>query len=271
MGIPRFFPTEKKSLQRMATQELQGRMPETRINVTMTTTAGVPIPDNQNSVLAGARGPLLMQDYQLMQKYAHQNRERIPERTVHAKGSAAYGTLTITKDITHWSKAALFSEVGKKTPMLARFSVVTGESGAPDAERDVRGFAMKFYTEQGNWDLVCNNTPTFFVRDPLKFPDLIHSLKRHPRTNLRSNTSRWDFWSLSPESVHQVRLLPCRARFRLLALLIIIFSKTAFLFLFYFFCYATSPSLTRSFSPSSPLSGDHAHVGPRPADGRAPH
>jgi catalase len=173
----------------------------------MTTTGGNPVTDNQNSLSAGARGPLLMQDYQLLEKLAHQNRERIPERAVHAKGSGAYGTLTITGDITRYSRAKIFSEIGKKTELLLRFSTVAGERGAADAERDVRGFALKFYTEEGNWDLVGNNTPVFFVRDPLKFPDFIHTQKRHPRTNLRSPTAMWDFWSLSPESLHQVTIL----------------------------------------------------------------
>ncbi|CAK7027283.1 catalase [Saezia sanguinis] len=172
-----------------------------------TTTAGAPITDNQNSITAGARGPVLMQDYQLIEKLAHQNRERIPERTVHAKGTGAYGTLTITKDISKYTAATVFSEVGKKTPMLIRISTVAGEMGAADAERDVRGFALKFYTEQGNWDLVGNNTPVFFIRDGMKFPDFIHTQKRHPRTNMRSPTAMWDFWSLSPESLHQVTIL----------------------------------------------------------------
>lgn len=148
-----------------------------------------------------------MQDYQLIEKMAHQNRERIPERTVHAKGSGAYGTLRITHDITRYTKASIFSEVGKETELFLRFSTVAGELGAADAERDVRGFAIKFYTDQGNWDLVGNNTPVFFVRDPLKFPDFIHTQKRHPRSNLRSPTAMWDFWSLSPESLHQVTIL----------------------------------------------------------------
>jgi catalase len=173
----------------------------------MTTTGGNPVADNQNSVTAGPRGPLLMQDYQLLEKLAHQNRERIPERTVHAKGSAAYGTLTITHDITRYTKASVFAKIGKQTEALLRFSTVAGERGAADAERDVRGFALKFYTDQGNWDLVGNNTPVFFVRDPLKFPDFIHTQKRHPKSNLRSNTAMWDFWSLSPESLHQVTIL----------------------------------------------------------------
>ena len=174
---------------------------------TMTTSGGAPVPDNQNSETAGPRGPVLMQDYQLIEKLAHQNRERIPERTVHAKGWGAFGTLTITHDISKYTLAKIFSEVGKATPMLARFSTVAGEKGAADAERDVRGFALKFYTEEGNWDLVGNNTPVFFVRDPLKFPDFIHTQKRHPRTNLRSKTAMWDFWSQSPESLHQITTL----------------------------------------------------------------
>ncbi|MBS1181230.1 MAG: katA [Proteobacteria bacterium] len=173
----------------------------------LTTTAGSPIADNQNSLTAGQRGPVLMQDWQLIEKLAHQNRERIPERVVHAKGWGAFGELTVTHDITRYSRARLFSEVGKTTPLLLRFSTVAGELGAADAERDVRGFALKFYTEEGNWDIVGNNTPVFFVRDPLKFPDFIHTQKRHPRTNLRSTTAMWDFWSLSPESLHQVTIL----------------------------------------------------------------
>ena len=175
---------------------------------TLTTTAGAPIADNQNSMTAGPLGPLLVQDYQLLEKLAHQNRERIPERTVHAKGWGAYGTLTVTHDVTRlYTSADIFSAVGKKTEMLARFSTVAGEQGAADHERDVRGFALKFYTEQGNWDLVGNNTPVFFVRDPYKFPDFIHTQKRHPKTNMRSPTAMWDFWSLSPESLHQVTIL----------------------------------------------------------------
>jgi len=174
---------------------------------TMTTSAGAPIADNQNSMTAGERGPVLMQDWQLIEKLAHQNRERIPERVVHAKGWGAHGTFTVTHDIASYSRAKIFGEVGKQTPMLARFSTVAGEQGAADAERDVRGFALKFYTEEGNWDLVGNNTPVFFVRDPLKFPDFIHTQKRHPRTNMRSPMAMWDFWSLSPESLHQVTIL----------------------------------------------------------------
>lgn len=172
----------------------------------MTTTAGNIISDNQNSLTAGARGPLLMQDYQLLEKLAHQNRERVPERVVHAKGSGAFGTLTITNDISKYTKAKVL-QLGTQTRLLARFSTVAGERGAADAERDVRGFALKFYTSEGNWDLVGNNTPVFFIKDPMKFPDFIHTQKRDPRSNLRSNTAAWDFWSLSPESLHQVMIL----------------------------------------------------------------
>ncbi len=173
----------------------------------LTTDAGIPVSDNQNSLTAGARGPLLMQDFYLVEKMAHFNRERIPERVVHAKGSGAYGTFTVTNDITRYTKAKLFSQIGKQTEVIARFSTVAGERGAADAERDVRGFAIKFYTEEGNWDMVGNNTPVFFVRDPLKFSDFIRTQKRDPKTNLRNPTAMWDFWSLSPESLHQVTIL----------------------------------------------------------------
>jgi catalase len=172
----------------------------------LTTTAGAPVADNQNSLSAGARGPLLLQDYQLLEKLAHQNRERLPERVVHAKGSAAYGTLTVVTDISRYTKAK-FLQPGKASECFLRFSTVAGERGAADAERDVRGFALKVYTEEGNWDLVGNNTPVFFIRDGYKFPDFIHTQKRHPTTNLRSPTAMWDFWSLSPESLHQVTIL----------------------------------------------------------------
>ena len=173
---------------------------------TLTTATGSPVADNQNSLSAGARGPLLLQDVHLIEKLAAFNRERIPERVVHAKGSGAYGTLTVTHDITRYTKAALFRP-GTRTDLLLRFSTVAGERGAADAERDVRGFALKFYTPEGNWDLVGNNTPVFFVRDPLKFPDFIHTQKRDPRTNLRNPVAMWDFWSLSPESLHQITYL----------------------------------------------------------------
>jgi len=182
-------------------------MKPTKTKRQLTTSAGIPVGDNQNALTAGPRGPLLVQDWQLFEKHAHFNRERIPERVVHAKGSGAYGVLTVTGDITKYTKAAVFAAVGKKTECFVRFSTVAGERGAADAERDVRGFAMKFYTEEGNWDLVGNNTPVFFVRDPYKFPDFIRTQKRDPQTNLRSATAMWDFWSLSPESLHQVTIL----------------------------------------------------------------
>ena len=173
----------------------------------MTTAAGVPVADNQNSLTAGARGPVLMQDVHLLEKMAHFNRERVPERVVHAKGAGAYGTFTITGDISKYTRAKLFSKVGNQCEMLARFSTVAGELGSADTARDPRGFALKFYTEEGNWDMVGNNTPVFFIRDPLKFSDFIHSQKRHPATGMRDNTMQWDFWSLSPESLHQVTWL----------------------------------------------------------------
>ena len=173
----------------------------------LTTADGAPIPDNENALSAGPRGPLLMQDVVLIEQMQRFNRERIPERVVHAKGSGAYGTFTVTNDITRYSRASLFSKVGKKTEMFARFSTVAGERGAADAERDPRGFALKFYTDEGNWDMVSNNTPIFFVRDPYKFQMFIHSQKRHPQTNLRDPDMQWDFWSLCPESLHQVTWL----------------------------------------------------------------
>lgn len=172
----------------------------------LTTTAGIPIGDNQNSLTAGPRGPLLMQDFALLEKLAHQNRERIPERVVHAKGSGAYGVFRVKEDISKYTKAKVF-EKGSETKIFIRFSTVAGERGAADAERDVRGFAIKFYTKEGNWDLVGNNTPVFFIRDPYKFPDFIHTQKRHPVSNLRSNNAMWDFWTLHPESLHQVSIL----------------------------------------------------------------
>lgn len=173
----------------------------------LTTTAGNPVSDNQNSQTVGPRGPIMLQDYQLIEKLAHQNRERIPERVVHAKGWGAYGTLTVTDDISRYCKADLFNEVGKQTKCLLRFSTVAGELGAADAERDVRGFALKLYTNEGNWDIVGNNTPVFFIRDPYKFPGFIHTQKRHPKTNLRSATAMWDFWSQSPEALQQITIL----------------------------------------------------------------
>lgn len=164
------------------------------------------VADNQNSLSAGPKGPLLLQDYILLEKLAHQNRERVPERVVHAKGSGAYGELKITADISQFTKAKVLQK-GEVTPLFLRFSTVAGESGAADAERDVRGFAIKFYTKEGNWDLVGNNTPTFFIRDPYKFPDFIHTQKRDPRTNLRNANAAWDFWTLCPEALHQITIL----------------------------------------------------------------
>ncbi len=173
----------------------------------LTTSFGAPVPDNQNIMTAGPRGPALLQDVWFLEKMAHFDREVIPERRMHAKGSAAYGTFTVTHDITKYTRAKIFSEVGKKTEMFLRFSTVAGERGAADAERDIRGFAMKFYTEEGNWDLVGNNTPVFFLRDPLKFPDLNHAVKRDPRTNMRSADNNWDFWTNLPEALHQVTIV----------------------------------------------------------------
>jgi catalase len=174
----------------------------------MTTDAGRPIGDNQNSISVGPRGPVVFEDFLLFEKMAHFNRERIPERVVHAKGSAAHGTFTVTNpDMAKYTTARLFDKVGKETPTFLRFSTVGGEKGSADSERDPRGFALKFYTEEGNWDLVGNNTPVFFIRDPLKFSDFIHTQKRDPETNLKSPRMMWDFWSLSPESLHQVTIL----------------------------------------------------------------
>ncbi len=172
----------------------------------LTTNAGAPVVDNNNIITAGPRGPLLMQDVWFQEKLASFDREVIPERRMHAKGSGAFGAFTVTHDISGYTKAKIFSEIGKKTEMFVRFSTVAGERGAADAERDIRGFAMKFYTEEGNWDLVGNNTPVFFLKDPLKFPDLNHAVKRDPRTNLRSAKNNWDFWTLLPEALHQVTI-----------------------------------------------------------------
>src|SRR5690606_7241429 len=173
----------------------------------LTRTTGAPVPDNQNVQTAGPRGPLLMQDFWFLEKMAHFDREVIPERRMHAKGSGAFGTFTVTHDITNYTRAAIFSEIGKKTDMFVRFSTVAGERGAADAERDIRGFALKFYTEEGNWDLVGNNTPVFFLRDARKFPDLNKAVKRDPKTNKRSATNNWDFWTLLPEALHQVTIV----------------------------------------------------------------
>jgi catalase len=194
-------------------------MADDAVKPTMTTAFGRPIEDNQHSLTAGPRGPVLTQDYHLTEKMAHFNRERVPERVVHAKGYGAYGTFHVTQDITKYTCAKIFGAVGKKTAMFARFSTVGGEAGSADTARDPRGFAMKFYTEDGNWDLVGNNTPIFFIRDPLKFPDFIRTQKRDPGTHLKPHYRRWDYWSLSPEAIHQVMFLysdrgtPLSARF----------------------------------------------------------
>ncbi len=186
---------------------------------TMTTEFGNPIVDNQHSLTAGPRGPMLMQDFALVEKMAHFNRERVPERVVHAKGYGAHGTFTVTNDISRYTRAKLFGKVGNRCDMFARFSTVGGESGSADVARDPRGFSLKFYTEEGNWDMVGNNTPIFFVRDPLKFSDFIRTQKRDPGTHLKPHWRRWDFWGLSPEAIHQVMILysdrgtPVSARF----------------------------------------------------------
>ncbi|SFE09340.1 catalase [Thermophagus xiamenensis] len=173
----------------------------------LTTASGRPYFEKQDSMTVGPKGPILLQDYYLHEQMAHFNRERIPERVVHAKGSGAFGTFRVTHDITRYTKAKLFSKPGNKCRVFARFSTVGGERGSADTERDPRGFAVKFYTEEGNWDLVGNNTPVFFIKDPKKFADFIHTQKRDPKTNLISQTMRWDFWSLNPESLHQVLIL----------------------------------------------------------------
>lgn len=174
---------------------------------TLTTASGAPVADNQNSRSAGPQGPLLLDDFHLLEKLAHFNRENIPERRVHAKGSAAHGTFTVSRDISQYTSAKLFDTIGKQTPIFLRFSTVGGERGSADTERDPRGFALKFYSEEGNWDIVGNNTPVFFIRDPLKFPDFIHTQKRLPQSNLKSAQMMWDFWSHSPEALHQITIL----------------------------------------------------------------
>ncbi|MCT2536164.1 catalase [Aquibacillus koreensis] len=173
----------------------------------LTTASGAPVGDNQNSITAGHRGPTLIQDVHLLEKLAHFNRERVPERVVHAKGTGAHGYFEVTNDVSKYTKADFLSEVGKRTPMFIRFSTVAGELGSADTVRDPRGFAVKFYTEEGNYDLVGNNTPVFFIRDAIKFPDFIHTQKRHPGTGRKDANMVWDFWSLSPESLHQISIL----------------------------------------------------------------
>ncbi|MEK5520639.1 catalase KatA [Heyndrickxia sp. FSL W8-0423] len=176
-------------------------------NKKLTTSWGAPVGDNQNSMTAGSRGPTLIQDVHLLEKLAHFNRERVPERVVHAKGAGAHGYFEVTNDVSKYTKAKVFNGVGKRTPLFIRFSTVAGENGSADTVRDPRGFAVKFYTEDGNYDIVGNNTPVFFIRDAIKFPDFIHTQKRDPQTHLKNPTAIWDFWSLSPESLHQVTIL----------------------------------------------------------------
>ncbi|MDX6182433.1 catalase [Flavobacterium sp. Fl-77] len=173
----------------------------------LTSVSGRPIAENQNVKTAGKRGPLLIEDFWFLEKLAHFDREVIPERRMHAKGSGAFGTFTVTNDITKYTKAKIFSGINKKTELFVRFSTVAGERGAADAERDIRGFAVKFYTEEGNWDLVGNNTPVFFLKDPYKFPDLNKAVKRDPKTNLRTANHNWDFWTLLPEALHQITIV----------------------------------------------------------------
>ncbi|MCD0447858.1 catalase [Actinocorallia sp. API 0066] len=171
-----------------------------------TTNTGIPVGSDENSLSVGRDGPLLLQDFYLIEKMAQFNRERVPERVVHAKGGGAYGVFEVTNDLSQYTQADLF-QPGRKTPMLARFSTVAGDLGTPDSWRDPRGFALKFYTQHGNYDMVGNNTPVFFMRDPMKFQDFIRSQKRHPVTHLRDNDMQWDYWTLSPESSHQVTWL----------------------------------------------------------------
>ncbi len=172
----------------------------------LSSVSGRPIAENQNVKTAGPRGPMLLEDFWFLEKLAHFDREVIPERRMHAKGSGAYGKFTVTHDITPYTRAKIFSEIGKETEVFMRFSTVAGERGAADAERDIRGFAVKFYTEEGNWDLAGNNTPVFFLRDPYRFTDLNKAVKRDPRTNLRSANNNWDFWTLLPEALHQITI-----------------------------------------------------------------
>ena len=176
-------------------------------NKKLTRETGAPVADHNNVQTAGPRGPMTLQDVWFIEKMAHFDREVIPERRMHAKGSGAFGTFTVTQDVTAYTKAKLFSAVGKRTEAFVRFSTVAGERGAADAERDIRGFAMKFYTEEGNWDLVGNNTPVFFIRDPIHFPDLNHAVKRDPKTNMRSAQNNWDFWTMLPEALHQITIV----------------------------------------------------------------
>jgi catalase len=198
-------PGDADAAARRRKEEGERGMRDQRPNTT--TDAGAPTASDENSLTVGPTGPNLMQDAYLIEKLAHFVRERVPDRVYHVKGGGAFGYFEVTADVTQWTKAAFLSQVGKRTPLVVRFSTVAGEEGYPDTDRDVRGFAIKFYTEEGNYDLVGNNTPVFFVRDPMKFPDFIHSQERMPDSGLRSNNMQWDFWTLSPESAHQVTIL----------------------------------------------------------------
>jgi catalase len=191
----------------MTSKHKEAAMQKGKKKKKLTTAFGIPVPDDQNSLTAGARGPVLVQDAHLLEKLGHFDRERIPERVVHAKGAGAHGYFEVTADVTKYTKARFLSQIGKRTEVFARFSTVGGERGSADAARDPRGFAVKFYTEEGNYDFVGNNTPVFFIRDPLKFPDFIHTQKRNPATNLPDPNMFWDFLSLTPESIHQVTIL----------------------------------------------------------------
>lgn len=194
----------KQNVQPPSLGETAQNLPKTGV---ITTSSGAPIDDDDNSITAGSDGPLLLQDFHYLDKISHFDRERIPERVVHAKGSGAHGYFELTKNLSEYTKAKFLDQVGKQTPLFIRFSTVGGEKGSPDSERDPRGFAIKFYTEEGNYDLVCNNTPVFFIRDPILFPDFIHTQKRNPQTNLKDRTAFWDFFSKRPESIHQVMFL----------------------------------------------------------------
>jgi len=191
-----------KATNQLATQARRSGFPDQ-----LTTAHGAPVSDKLNSITVGPRGPILLQDHVLIEELAHFDRERIPERVVHAKGAGAFGYFEVTHDITKYCKAGIFSKVGKQTPLAVRFSTVGGESGSADTARDPRGFAVKFYTEEGNWDLVGNNTPIFFIRDPILFPSFIHTQKRNPQTHLKDPDAFWDFISLMPMTTHQVSFL----------------------------------------------------------------
>ncbi|XP_039254419.1 catalase-like [Styela clava] len=190
-----------------AADQLKEYATATKNGGALTSSTGAPIDQKLQSMTVGPRGPMLLQDFAFTDEMAHFNRERIPERVVHAKGGGAKGYFEVTHDITKYCKAKIFEKVGKRTPLAVRFSTVGGEAGSADTARDPRGFAVKFYTEDGNWDLVGNNTPIFFIRDPIFFPSFIHTQKRNPQTHLKDPDMFWDFISLRPETTHQVAFL----------------------------------------------------------------